>query len=158
MSAASDVTAGLGYDYYVIPEPALSTLSSNNAAIKCVGSLQTLYGGDNGYPQAVLVAKNSLIDEDSAFIFSLTEAMEKEGERLLSADTSLVCEAVQSHLSAGLSPTFSEANLSETVMENCAISFVAAKDCKQEILTFLEKFSAVQGTTYSVADGFFYGA
>ncbi|MCD8201480.1 MAG: hypothetical protein LUD47_05385 [Clostridia bacterium] len=158
MSGPGEVLA-YGYDYGVVAEPAMSLqVASGNLVQR--GSLQELYGGESGYPQAVMVAKNSLIESDPTFIDELVAAM-KEGSEWLLADTtdmSVVYKAVEDNLASGLSPTFTEANLSTTVIENCAINFVDAADCKDEIKTFLDKYTVVNGVEYTLTDGFFYGA
>ena len=43
-------------DYFVAAEPAAST-RANATGLNFVGDLQELYGSENGYPQAVIVAK-----------------------------------------------------------------------------------------------------
>ncbi|MCD8372909.1 MAG: hypothetical protein LUD27_06390 [Clostridia bacterium] len=159
MSAASDVSS-YDYDYYVIPEPAMSNLTGKMAALTCVGSLQTLYGSEGGYPQAVLVAKTELIQSNPDFITALTSAIETAADWLTLETTSMdtVVSAISGHLTEGLSPTFTAANLSAAVIQNCAIYFTSAADGKAEITSFLSKYSAVSGTTYTVSDSFFYGA
>ena len=47
-------------DYFVAAEPAATT-RVNAAGLHFAGDIQQLYGSKNGYPQAVVVAKNSPI-------------------------------------------------------------------------------------------------
>ncbi|MCD8206029.1 MAG: hypothetical protein LUD29_05395 [Clostridia bacterium] len=158
MSAPGDMLAA-GYDYGVVAEPAMSLQIESGNLVKR-GSLQELYGEENGYPQAVMVAKNSLIEKNGTFIDELIAAMEEGAEWLLDDTTemSVIYEAVENNLASGLSPTFSEDVLTPDVIENCAINFVGASDCRDEIETLLEKYTAVNGVTYTLEDAFFYGA
>lgn len=157
MSAASDLT-DYDYDYYVIPEPAMTTLTNKLATLNCVGSLQTLYGSENGYPQAVLVAKCSLISENSSFITKLINAMAEADDWLLDENTSAetIVSAVYSNATEGMTPTFTAANLNSTVIENCAINYTPAVDCREEIISFIAKYSTVSGRTLTASDSFFY--
>ena len=56
----ADVGLVSGCDYFVAAEPAATT-RANATGLNFVGNLQELYGSDNGYPQAVIVAKNEII-------------------------------------------------------------------------------------------------
>lgn len=159
LSAANEVSA-TNYDYYVLPEPAATTLSNNqNLNLHFSGSLQELYGSENGYPQAVMVAKTSVIESDPQFISDMIAAVKTNSTWLEVADVSTVVGAVTSHLTEGMEATFTAANLNSQVIKNCAINFVAAADCHNEVVEFLQSFSAVApaGTEYKVSDEFFYG-
>lgn len=156
LSAASDV-GGTEYDYYVLAEPAATTMSNKLETLQFVGSLQELYGGENGYPQAVMVAKTSVIESDPDFISDIIEAVTDNATWLETADTSTIVNAVTSHLTEGMSATFSAENLNSQVIENCAINFVAAKDCVTEVRELLQSFSTISGIEYNTEDKFFYG-
>ena len=162
--AATQVTGTeTQYDYFVIPEPAASTRVANvNLNLKQVGSLQSLYG-ENGYPQAVLVAKNSLIEKEPAFITEFIGAMTDGANWLLNesvgADT--ILSAVKKHYAdpENTKPAFTAANLTKAVIRNCAINFVSSADSKERVKTFLNELTAVNdGTATAVSDGFFYSA
>ena len=64
----TNVTPAGGCDYYLCPEPAASTKIKGTASaqkhFRMAGDLQALYGGEEGYPQAVLVAKKSILEGD----------------------------------------------------------------------------------------------
>ena len=62
------ISPSLGYDYYVCAEP-LVTAKTSGGALSVVGDIQALYG-EEGFPQAVMVAKNSVIASDPQFIIS----------------------------------------------------------------------------------------
>ncbi len=147
-------------DYYVVPEPAASAkVNATKGALSFAGSLQNLYGADGGYPQAVLAAKSSLIENEPEFISRFITAVSESGEWLLSENTSAerVVNAVQKHLTDGLNPSFTAKNLSKDVIKNCAVKFVDSKDCKNEVNAFLNELIAVNPSSASaVSDGFFY--
>ena len=162
--AATQVTGTeTQYDYFVIPEPAASTRVANaNLNLKQVGSLQSLYS-ENGYPQAVLVAKNSLIEKEPAFITEFIGAMTDGANWLLneSVGADIILSAVKKHYAdpENTKPAFTAANLTKAVIRNCAINFVSSADSKERVKTFLNELTAVNdGTATAVSDGFFYAA
>lgn len=151
---------GSDFDYFVIPEPAASTRVGNaNLNLKQAGSMQELYGGQSGYPQAVLVAKNSLIENDPEFISQFTSAVASSAQWLLddSVSTETVLSTIKSHYPDPENTTPAFNKLTKGVIENCAVSFVGAADCKEEVKTFLKKLKNTDPAFASeVTDGFFY--
>lgn len=152
---AAQITPTADYDYMIAAEPAVSSKTSTGA-IKVAGDLQALYGVD-GYPQAVLVAKNTLIQNDAGFVKEFIAAVDDGADWLLDEDTTAqtIYNAVQSGM-PGATPSFKEANLTKEVLSRCSISFVSAADAKSQVKDFLAKLSAVSGMSFSVSDGFFY--
>lgn len=148
-------------DYYIVPEQAASakvkaTQNTPNPVRIC-GSLQNLYG-ESGYPQAVLVAKNSIVS-DSAFIESFTSAM-AENVGWLAAETTAIetiTSAISAHLPQGMAATFNTANLTKEVISRCGVRFVPSAQCMAEVKAFLSQMkSAVTGAAEEVTDAFFY--
>ena len=125
--------------------------------LKIVGDVQELYGGENGWPQAVLVAKKDFIAENAEFVEDFIAAMQANEDWLAAEDTQpqAIVDAITDHL-GGANPTFNAKNLTKEVIANCAIRFDAAADCKEEVNAFLESLSAVSGQSFSMADAFFY--
>ncbi len=152
---------GSGYDYFVIPEPAASTRIGNaNLNLKLAGSLQDLYG-ESGYPQAVLVAKNSLIESDPEFIVRFTGAMESAAGWLMqdSVSAQTILNAVKSGYAdpENTTPAFSAANLTKNVIENCSIYFKKSAVCKQKVAQFLNELKeAGDNAATAVSENFFY--
>ena len=66
------INPSLGYDYYVCAEP-LVTAKTSGGALSVVGDIQALYG-EEGFPQAVMVAKNSVIACDPQFRLKINES------------------------------------------------------------------------------------
>lgn len=150
-------------DYFVIPEPAAST-RLNNPALKLnlAGSLQKLYSENGaGYPQAVLVAKDSFIKEKPEFIEKFLSSMKENADWLLSE--SVTSEDILSAVKKGYAdpenttPAFTAKTLTKSVIQNCAVHFSPASECKEDIITFLSKLkSVIPDSSGEVSDNFFY--
>lgn len=145
-------------DYYVVAEPAASAKTKAMENLQIVGNLQQLYGGENGYPQAVVVAKTELTTA-SSFVSNFAKALSKNAEWLTNGSTSVetIVKAVECHLTDGMSPTFNAKNLTKEVITNCGINFVSAKDGKAQISGFMEKLNSVSAASFGTAsDSFFW--
>lgn len=160
---ASGITPAAEYDYMVAAEPVVTTkvnaTASNAEGMRLVnvGDLQALYG-EGGYPQAVLVAKTSLIESQPAFIESLIEAVKANADWVKAETTSVesIVAAVSAHLPSGAKGTLTVQNLNKDVIGRCAVRFAAAAECKEEVNAFLAALSQAAGKTFSVSDAFFY--
>lgn len=147
------------FDYFVLPEPAASTRVGNaNLQLKIVGSLQSLYG-ENGYPQAVLVSKKSLIESDPAFIKSFMNEMKANAEWLLKDEVTAesLVSAIAAHHPENTNMTFNANNLTKNVIANCAIRFddcTASDTAVKNILSELK--TAGDSMATAVSDSFFY--
>lgn len=159
----AQVSPATGLDCYVVPEPAasLKVTATANAPkpLSFVGDLQELYGGEKGYPQAVLVAKKSFIQGNGEWINSFISEMEGAAEWLKTAEPSLIVSAVSRHLTEGMTPAFTEKNLSQAVISHCGIRFETAAGYKTEVNAFLDKMIAVSPVSAAkVAEEFYYHA
>ena len=143
---APEVGVKDGIDYFVVPEPAASTKVNALETLEFSGSLQKLYG----------VVKKELIDTDA--VKNFVKGLKENAEWLLNESTSAetIVSAVQSHLSDGLSPTFSAKNLSKQVIGNCSVNFVPATDCKQDIIEFIAKLNGVSDTSFGTPSNDFF--
>lgn len=155
-----EVGATSDCDYFVMPEPAATT-KVKAAGLKIAGSLQQLYGDGKGYPQAVLVAKNSLVQSAPEFIKKFTKSLAYGGEWLLSERVSAedILGAIKAHYPdpENTTPSFTAAQLSKTVIENCAVRYEKSADCKAKVKAFLTKLKAVNSDfADEVSDEFFY--
>ena len=148
-------------DYFVVPEPAATTkINATGGKLSKAASLQTLYGGENGYPQAVAVAKTSVIENNSKAVETFINKLKDNQTWINNSETSAetIVNAIQSKLTADLSPTFTAANLNATVIANCGIRFTSNADGKQDVLNILTKLNAVSKNAWGTpADAFFYG-
>lgn len=126
------------------------------ATFEIAGSLQALYG-ENGYPQAVLVAKTSVIEEDPAAVAAMTGYMEGAESYLSNAQASAVVTALSGCYEEGLSPSLNANNLTKEVIANCSVKFSSAKSAKERVKTFLGELIDVSSDfTAMPEDGFFY--
>ncbi len=143
-----------GIEAFVAPEPQAS-VKVLKTSLEFVGSLQELYGGEQGFPQAVVVAKRSLLEKKPKAVETIVEKL-IEGEKWLeTAEISSICGAVASHLTKGLTPSLTEKNLSRLAVENSSVCFTSAQARKAEINEFLAKMVAVGGAASIVAEAFF---
>ncbi|MGN0806406.1 MAG: hypothetical protein ACI4MC_05140 [Candidatus Coproplasma sp.] len=148
-------------DYFVVPEPAATTkVNATGGKLSVAASLQTLYGGEDGYPQAVAVAKTSVIEKDSKAVESFIQALKDNvvwiNDGATSAET--IVNAVQSKMAGDLAPTFTAANLNGDVIANCGIRFTSNAEGKQDVLDVLSKLNAVSNNAWGTPEnGFFYG-
>ena len=164
LKAIQDASTGVvpngGCDYYLCPEPAASAkikgTQNKPVCFRLAGSLQTLYG-ENGYPQAVMVAKKSVIDSDAAAVGKMLEYMRGSAAYLGGADAAYVVELLDGHYTDGMTPSLNANNLTKEVIANCSVGFTEAKDCKARVNAFLAELIAVSPDfTKTVADAFYY--
>ena len=161
--AATGVTPAGGCDYYLCPEPVASAKIKGTASsakpFRFAGSLQKLYGEGNGYPQAVLVAKKSIIQSDLAAVNQLIGYMSDSAQFLAECEATTVVSLLENCYTKGMTPSLNANNLTSTVIANCSVRFTAAQSCKEQVNTFLAKLIAVvPDFTSSVEDGFYYHA
>ncbi len=145
-------------DYFVVPEP-VATTKTSSTSLSVAGSLQTLYGGENGYPQAVAVAKKSVIENNADEIDEFMHKFEVTEEWLKLDETTgaEIAEAIDKMTDGDLAHQFNANNLTKPVISNCGIHFVPSAQCKEEINLFIQKFNAVSNNAWgSAADDFFY--
>ena len=145
-------------DYYLVAEPQASKLKKAGFAL--VGDLQALYArssGEYGYPQAVLVVKTEILDENAGFVKSFVEKVANAGEWLYSADAEQIFAAVTAHFDDELrSPSFSVETLKRETLERCGIRFSYAWECKERVNEFLSEMIAVNERAATIPlDGFY---
>lgn len=155
---ASGITPAAEFDYMIGAEPLVTAKTTAAPALKIVGDIQALYD-ENGFPQAVMLAKNSVIEQNGEFIADFISAVEENAEWIASddADMTAIVNAINANY-GGATSSLNANNLNSTVISRCAIEFVSATECRQEITDFIDKLEAVTGTTLTIADKFFYSA
>ena len=143
-------------DYFVVPEPAASTkTSATGGKLSIAGSLQTLYGGDDGYPQAVLVAKNEIIEKSEKGVRAFMEDLEADtvnGE----PEYERWVNAINAHFSDGGKSSLNAQNLSQTVVKNCGIRFERNASGKQKVIDFIQKLNAVSNASWGMPSETFF--
>ena len=153
---ATGITPAAQFDYMIGAEPMVTAKTTAAPALKIVGDIQRLYG-ENGFPQAVMLVKNEVAENMPEFVSEFVSAVEDNAEWVASD------EAVMSDIVAAINANYGGAtsslnanNLNPTVISRCAIEFVSASECDEEIRDFIGAFCEVTGAELSVADGFFY--
>lgn len=147
-------------DYFVVPEPAATTkVKATGGKLQISGNLQTLYGGENGYPQAVAVAKTSVISENENAISAFISAFGATKSWLMNESTTSqeILSAVDNMTKGDLSHTFTAANLTKQVIANCGINFESNQTGKAAVLAFMGKLNSVSNDSWGTpSDAFFY--
>ena len=156
-----NVTPAGGCDYYLCPEPAASAKikgpASTGNPFKLAGDLQALYGGEEGYPQAVAVAKKSVLESNKSAVDAFLAYLENAETYLKTADVPTILELLDGKRMVGVEPSFSEKNLTAGVVANCSVRFTASKNCKDKVNAFLDKLISVSDkSAKKVEDAFFY--
>lgn len=153
---ATGISPAGGCDLYLAAEP-LVNAKTTNTSLRMVGDVQKLYGGEDGFPQAVVVAKNSLIENRKKWVNDFIGDLSSSIDNLSTAEPSDVAAAVAAHLPEGTTPTFTAANLTADVISRCSIRFESATLSKADVNSFIQKLALVDTNAVSVlADKFFY--
>jgi NitT/TauT family transport system substrate-binding protein len=144
-------------DCYMIAEPAASVQVKKNGLV-IAGSLQTLYSGDEGYPQAVLVAKNQLLLERAEWVQEFVSQVADAPEWLATASAETIVAAVNAHMDDPAKETSLKAPmLSSDVIARCGIAFHYAAQVKSATNSLLEDLIAVNHKAAAMpSDGFFW--
>lgn len=160
LAGATAVSPSSDYDYFVVPEPAATTkVNASQGQLSFAGSLQSLYGDGQGYPQAVLVAKKSVMQSNGAKVKQVIDSFAQNKAWLLDEETQPVqiVNAVQSGFISQMTPTFTANNLNKNVLENCGVNFTSAQNAKNSVLNYLSKINAVSNNSFGTpVDEFFY--
>ncbi len=161
-SKGEEIIPSADCDYFVVPEPAATTKQNKTQGkLSIAGSLQTLYGTEGGYPQAVIVAKNTVIENNEDTINKLITEMNANANWLKEeTDMQKIVDAVKSGFKdSEMGATFTADNLNATVINNCAINFKKATDSKIAVLGYISKLNAITANAWGTpVDGFFYSA
>ena len=157
ITGAGDVGALPGVDAYVLAEPAVTMKVNAGAGLYLVGNLQTLYKAQGGYPQAVVVAKKSLIQKNPKFIQSFMQSLQNAKEWLKDATAQEIASIITAHLEdENYSSTIKAAALNEQTITRCAVYFTDAKQSKAEIEGYLTALSMVDGGKTRLPSSAFY--
>ncbi len=159
---AEVLPANTDCDYFIVPEPAAtSKVNATGGKLSFAGSLQELYGGDNGYPQAVIVAKTALLKNNPQYISDFIAAVSDNAEWILSdgiqAYFNDIVGAINKNMPYGSVSSVNSSNLNKQVIQNCAIKFVKAESCKAEVNSFIQKLIQINpSAAFTVSEEFFY--
>lgn len=158
LKGIADATAIDGtLDYYLLAEPAVSVQAHRNG-YTIVGDLQALYSSaEEGYPQAVLVAKTAFLEEKAAWTAAFLEKVAAARQWLATASGEEIVAAVTAHLEdENYATTLKAGLLSSDVITRCGVRFSYASACKADIDGFMTAMKAVNANAASVPSEDFY--
>lgn len=155
--AATQITPSAQFDYMIGAEPVV-TAKTANSSLEIVGDIQAMYG-EEGFPQAVMIAKNTVIEDTPEFLSEFIAAVKASADWIVSskADMEDIVDAINSNYN-GATSSLTAGNLTTDTIKRCAIKFVAASECREEIKSFIAKYEELTGTTLTLSDSFFYSA
>ena len=129
----------------LLPEPAVTKLLGMASNFNVELDVQALWGGGS-YPQAVIVAKTELINNNSDLIDSMIEELE-ENESWAVENSVNAINAINSNLAEGVNGSLQN-TLSGTAIANCNIDIRTVKNAeeKQRIISYWEKIKTVNSS------------
>ncbi len=144
-----------GADVYLLPSPIAEQKAAQGLSI--VGSLQQIYGGENGYPQAAIVAKKSALKEDAEKLSALLARVDANTAWLDTADKGLIASAVAAHLPDGMKPTFTAASLTDEAIAHSGV-WMQYMDggAVAQVTAFLERITEIDASKAAVPAASFY--
>lgn len=153
---SSMVGALEGVEYYLLAEPAVSVKCAiPSLSLRVVASLQDLYG-EGGYPQAVIVAKTTLLQNPSSLskIRQIVGSIDS-GVKWAKQNTSLTVASISSRLPDDYTPTIQANFLTATTIDRCNIRYTPAD--RETLNSFLTKLNNVSTTPWGyVSEDFIY--
>ena len=145
-------------DLYLLPEPQVSVkLNAFAGQLFLVGDLQALYGGEDGYPQAAVVAKKQFIQAEPEKFAAILAGLSQAENYLTTASIAEICEGVAAHREKGLSANFTQESLTREAILRSNVRFESSLLCRAKVDAFLQKLSLIDGTkAMPVGDNFYY--
>ncbi len=131
-------------DCYVLAEPAVN-VQVKTKGFSIVGDLQALYSAENGYPQAVLVAKKAFIEAHEAWTKEFLGKVASSASWLKNATGEQIVGAVSAHMedkSAGTS--LKAPMLTQEVLARCGVWYSSATESKTQVQAFLQTVMGIQ--------------
>ena len=143
-----------GVNLFVMAEPAVTSLQKGG--FQTVGNVQTLYG-EQGYTQAVLVAKKSLVDGKEEWLNAFLEKVEDSAVWATTASGEDIVSAVQSHFEDQNATTSLNATaLQAEVVARSGVRFELTSVCKAKTEGFLQIAKTVEGKTVIPSESFYW--
>ena len=143
-----------GVSLFVMAEPAVTALQKGG--FQTVGNVQTLYGVD-GYPQAVLVAKKSLLSDNEKWVKEFLDKVKNSATWATSASGETLVNAVQSHMEdKNVATSLNAATLSSEVVARSGVRFELTEICKAKTEGFLSIAKGIDNKTVIPSDNFYW--
>lgn len=148
-------TARDDIDLFLIPSPQADA-KELSTSLKVVGSLSEIYG-ENGFPQAIIVVKNSVLDKNLAFVKDFVNELKNAKNYLKEENKAEILTLINSKIESGLTPVFNENNLTNTSIERSKIQFISAKNAKETADNFIQKLKNLQpDSVKEFSENFYY--
>ena len=131
-----------GVNTYLLAEPAATAICTKKASegYQIVGDLQALYGEGEGYPQAVIVVKNSLLQSRLEWVNSFVQQVRASTDFAFNAAADTLVQLINAHLEDDTSQsTLQAATLSEQVRARLGIGFRAVSQSKAQMQAYLQE-------------------
>lgn len=143
-------------DCFVIAEPAVTAQVAKNG-FHIVGDLQALYGGENGYPQAVLVANKDFVKANGNQVKDFINKVTNASEWLKTATGEQIVTAINSHLDETLGETSLKAPLlTAATLARCGVKYIPSADCQSAAVKLLNEYIKINPNAATIPqDGFF---
>lgn len=156
ISGADAVGTVEGAEYYLLAEPAASAQAKKGYSI--VGDIQALYGEENGYPQAVLVVKNSALSSREQDVKDFVGKLSESAAYLQTATGAELVETVSAHMDDPEQATSLKAPLlTADVLGRCGIYFTYAVDSITAVNAYLQGVLEINDKATSIpAEKFFW--
>ena len=140
----------------LLPEPAATKLTKIAPDYTGRINVQTLYDFESGtYPQAVLMVKSSIADNNPKLIEKIENAFKGLNE-WLRENTSAAVTAVNGALAEGVVPSLVAENIDAGVIDGCNIFWQSAEKGKSAVQNYLADIMAIEPTSAKqVTDEFF---
>lgn len=140
-------------DYFLLAEPAVT--AQNKKGYSIAGDIQALYGGEEGYPQAVIVAKKSLATHE--FVGAFVEKVQNAAEWLKTASATDIVNSVSAHMEdSGAATSLKAPMLSAEVISRCGVRFSYATESKNEVTEFLREMMNVNASATAIPEDAFF--
>ena len=145
-----------GADLYLLPSPE-ADWRVDSGEWKFVGDLQALYGDGAGYPQAVIVVKKDILAQRGDWVRSLFAKIDEGTAWLHTAEKSVISDAVQAHLTKGLTPKFTAETLTDGAIARSGIRLQRMDgSAVTEVKAFLQSLIEVDGKFAAMPSDDFY--
>lgn len=153
------VCAALSFAAILTASACAETPPAGKAQLSFAGSLQELYGGEDGFPQAVIVAKTSVIESDPGAVARVESLMAGSASFLASSTPFEIVSLLDGcYDDADLARSFNANNLTAQVIANCSVKYTPASACKEKVQSFLTSLNQMDSSLVKgvPADAFYY--
>ena len=141
-------------DFYLAPSPVADVKASGK--LNFVGSLHELIGC--GFPQAVIVAKRSIVTSRNVELNMLIDNLKNANAFLETASIEEICALIEGNLESGLTPTFNKNNLTRLAIQRANINYVSIENCKENVNIFIDKLIGIsENSVKKIPNSFYYG-